>query len=210
MKIELNCWSCLSLVVFTANLISDWYVYHCEVNPPVPSHLADWWFWLSVVGTGISAIVLCLDLCCCAWCIALEIKEDDDDCDDDRVIVSHSVFLATLFEDLPLLSMSLVIMNNMTLSSDGTAGVADLDLLSALTYSSMASLAVSVFRLVKVLTLDFKHYNECTSYFKCCLCFLYIAVSILSYVVIFTVMSNLHKFSLSCVESCRTYTYKPW
>ena len=180
MKRGLNCCSCLSLVVFTANLMSDWYVYHCEVNPPVPSHLADWWFWLSVLGIGISFIVLCLDLCCC--CIALESKED---CDNERVFVSHFVFLATLLEDLPLLILSLVTMNSI-MSSDSIAGHAAVaDILFAFKISSGASLVVSVFRFVKVLVLGCP---TCDKSFLCqcmytVLCILYSIVSVLSLVV---------------------------
>ena len=177
MKIVLNCCSCLSLVVFTANLMSDWYVYHCEVNPPVPSHLADWWFWLSVVGTVISVIVLLLDLCCC--CIALESKQD---CDDERVFVSHFVFLATLLEDLPLLILSLVTINSI-MSSDSIAGHATVaDILFAFKISSGASLVVSVFRLAKVLVLGCKTCDE-PFICQCYLCILYFIVFVLSCVV---------------------------
>ena len=152
-------------------------MYYCEVNPPVPSHLADWWFWLSVLGTGISFIVLCLDLCCC--CIALESKEDRDD---ERVFVSHFVFLATLLEDLPLLILSLVTMNSIMSSGSIAGHAAVADILFAFKISSLISLVVSVFRFVKVLVLGCPTCDEpCMS--QCYLCILYFIVSVLSCVV---------------------------
>ena len=70
------------------------------------------------------------------------------------------------------------------MSSDSTAGGAGVtDLLSAYTYSSVASLVVSVFRLAKVLVLGCPNCDE-QEISKICLCVLYIIVSILSCVVI--------------------------
>ena len=168
MKIDFNCCTRLSFVVFITNLLSNWYVYLCEGTPPVPPYLANWWFWLCVLGTVTSTILLCLDFSNC----------------DDLCFVSPCVFLATVFEDLPLLILSLVTMSSM--SSAGGTGVADL--LPAFTYSSLASLIVSVFRLVNVLALGCPN---CTIRIRCCticdlcLCLLYMSVSILSCAVFF-------------------------
>ena len=166
---ELNCWSFFSSVLFISNVFSDWYVYHCEMTPFIPSNLINWWLGLSILGTAISAIFWCLD-CICTCCI------DEKNL---RICVSQWVFLATLCEDLPLLIMSLITINSM--SSDGTAEVAQCHVLLAFKISSAVSLVVSVFRLLKVLflgcpTCDIDDPNIC----QCFLCILYIITSALS------------------------------
>ena len=85
------------------------------------------------------------------------------------------------------------------MSSDSTAGGAGVaDLLSVFTYSSVASVVVSVFRLAKVSVLGCPNCDEQQiSEIILCLCVLYIIVSILSCVVI--------------VKSLYIrLTYKPW
>jgi hypothetical protein len=175
---KLNCWSLVSSVLFFTNLLSDWYVYQYEEIPFLPSSLIYLWLVLSIVGTVSSVIFLCLD---CCYCIGDKLNDKPSD-SDKRIYHSQWVFIVTLLEDLPLLILSLVTLNSIV-SSDSIAGCAAIaDLLFAFQVSSVASLVVSVFRLVKVLVLGCPTCDEpCMS--QCYLCILYFIVSVLSCVV---------------------------
>ena len=140
------------------------------MDPPVPTNLADWWFKLSVLGTAISVILLIMDIWCCT-CGPKDVYV--------QTCSSQWVFLATLFEDLPLLTMSLVTLKN--LPSDVCEGFTT-DIAKAFTISSIASLVVSLFRLLKLYVLCCPTCNECTQY---CLGLLHISTSILSVVVLY-------------------------
>ena len=128
-----------------------------------------------------STILLCLDFSNC----------------DDQFFVSPCVFLATVFEDLPLLILSLVTMNSIVSSGSiaGDAGVAGL--LFAFQISSVASLVVSVFRLAKVLVLGCPTCDE-PFMSQCYLCILYSIVSVLSCVVFI----YSHVMSYKCWSKC--------
>ena len=167
---NLNYWLLVGSVLSIANLLSDWCVYSSGALRFLPIFLSNGWFVVSIVGTLSGVIILCLD---CLYCV-------DDIVNDNNEQISRSryVFIATLCEDIPHLILSLVTMKSMT--SDGFAGgaISAADLLSAFKVSSLASLVVSVFRLVRVLVLGSPTREPSRSRW-----FLYSIVSVLSCVV---------------------------
>ena len=175
---KLNCWSVVGSVLFMTNLLSDWYVYHCEEIPFLSSSLIDCWLVVSFVGTVISAIFLFLD---CCYCINDKLSDKPND-NNKRICLSQWIFLSTLGEDLPLLILSLVTMNSIVSSGSIAEDAAVADILFAFQISSVISLVVSVFRFVKVLVLGCPTCDE-PFVCQCYLCILYFIVSVLSCVV---------------------------
>ena len=104
----------------------------------------------------------------------------DPKAQDLRTFTSQWVFLSTLCEDVPLLILSFKILNNLPTDMCVRGDVdisAVVDIIAAFKFSCTASLAVSVFRLVKLYSLGCP---TCGSGSLHCLGTLYVLVSILS------------------------------
>ena len=144
------CAFCSSIAI-VANIASDWIVYYCEgqdsCHELVSVSLSHWWLGLSILGTVVGLILLLMECCCC-------FKDPDE-----QACAGQWVFLATLLEDLPLLVLSTITLyympsNRCECEATGTV-------LVAFQVGSVVSLAVAVFRLIKLCVLRCPTCDEC-------------------------------------------------
>ena len=155
-----------------ANLASDWNVYLCLVIPLVSTSLANVWFGLSCFGTCVGLVITAVQ-----W---YRYYTRDPKAQNLRTFTSQWIFLSTLCEDVPLLILSFKILislpTDMCVRGDVDIS-AVVDIIAAFKFSCTASLAVSVFRLVKLYSVGCP---TCGSGSLHCLGLLYVLVSILS------------------------------
>ena len=175
MVIDPDCISWLAFWSLFANIASDWNVYLCLVTPLVATSLSNGWFWLICFGTCVGFIVTLVQ-----WYLFFTANPRDLKAHDLRTFASQWVFLSTLCEDVPLLILSFNILNNlptdMCVRGDVDISVV-VSIIAAFKFSCTASLAVSVFRLVK---LYFLGCPTCGRVSQHCLGLVYVLVSFLS------------------------------
>ena len=128
-----------SVLATIINLVSDLYVYQCEVDPLVSTNLIILW-----VGLSCLSIVISIFLCFVTTIIIQDPREVQS--------CGQWVALAMLCEYLPLLVLSLVTLHNMPVDMCEGSSV-DISSIVSLTFafevSSGLSLLLSLCRLVK-------------------------------------------------------------
>ena len=131
--------ACCSVLATIINLVSDFYVFQCEVDPLVSTSLANWWVGLSCFSIVIGSFL------CFVTTIIIQDPRDGQGC-------GQWVILAMLCEYLPLLVLSFITLHNMPADMCKGSSV-DISSIVSLTFafevSSGLSILLSLCRLVK-------------------------------------------------------------